>query len=94
MREPLKEVRNEVGQAEVLTGRYQGKFSGMRKEAEEFESPRGRTQRKSKILANLEVKTASPGMRAIRCNLEGKLTTQVKRKLGDVGLYLKDKLKQ
>jgi len=41
-----------------------------------------------------DVKTASPGARAIRTLVEGKLTTKVKRKIRDVGAYLKQKKKE
>jgi DNA modification methylase len=41
-----------------------------------------------------DIKTASPGARAIRTLLSGKLTTHVKKKLLDVGAYLKTKLKE
>jgi DNA modification methylase len=41
-----------------------------------------------------DIKTASPGARAVRTLLSGKLTTHVKKKLLDVGAYLKAKLKE
>lgn len=40
-----------------------------------------------------DIKTASPGARAVRSVMQGKLTTFVRKKLYDVGQYLKDKLK-
>jgi transcriptional regulator with XRE-family HTH domain len=41
-----------------------------------------------------DIKTASPHARVIRTLLSGKLTTHVKRKILDVGAYLKSKLKE
>jgi len=43
---------------------------------------------------NSNVKTASPGGRAVRTIMSGKLTAEVKRKLQDTGIYLKTKLKE
>ena len=47
----------------------------------------------SKFL-HADVKTASPGARALRIILSGKLTTQVKQRILDVGAYLKAKLRE
>ena len=47
----------------------------------------------SKFL-NADIKTASPSARTIRTLLSGKLTTHVKKKILDVGAYLKTKLKE
>jgi DNA modification methylase len=47
----------------------------------------------SKFLKS-DVKTASPGARALRSIMSGKLTTHVRKKLLDVGAYLKTKLKE
>jgi len=47
----------------------------------------------SKFLKH-DVRTASPGARGILALKEGKLTTEVKRALQDVGQYLKDKRKE
>ena len=44
--------------------------------------------------SNADIKTASPSARTIRTLLSGKLTTYVKKKILDVGAYLKTKLKE
>lgn len=48
---------------------------------------------RSKFLKS-DVRTASPGARAIRTLIEGKLTTHVKRKIFEVGEYLKQKKRE
>lgn len=77
-----------------LKPNYQGKFAGFGEKSEQFGSPRARTERQSKSkFIGSNVKTASPGARRILTVLEGKLTTQVKKRILNVGVYLKQQLK-
>ena len=60
-------------------------------QAENFGSPRARYWRE---LKEIQKYSGSPGRRAKLTLLEGKLTTKVKKKLLDVGNYLKQRIKE
>ncbi|MEW6624572.1 MAG: DNA methyltransferase [Bacillota bacterium] len=71
---------------------YKGKFSGMGKEAEDYGSPRARTQRASKFLTpeGMLNKGASPGARSV---LDKDKFSHVRKKIQEVNQYLRDRLK-
>jgi len=69
-----------------------GRLKASKKEIESYQYPE-KPVSNSKFL-KYDVKTASPGARGLRTLSEGKLSTRVKRKILEVGAYLKQKRKE